>query len=454
MKNKTSAIKPLYLFLLFFILLPEKGCHSIPVSALALRDCFICDILQKDSYFRFDRVLIPYVQRDLFGAPMEKQSIAIARKYLRFSCATLLKSDKAEKWKPSDPEEERRVFFDVIKRLYSTRMFNFLVLPETRQFPGSSEDIEDEILLSLVKFLFLLSGDQPLSTFFPHRFHESLLNMCISMYEGTEHDIRFLKDVGIELYDLIELVQGNPSAEYVASFILEVLLMIRKVHDHDIAPDKAEPIAGTYDPSKGTAYYFTDHGQQLRRQPDYGFKSEGKTTDTKNELDDDCTKIYPGISFGGFGSCQFIFCPKHYHCYGFHLIYGSEGRKDPFSALYKYKPSPPEEFFYDFACNLSEYCLNREPAFFCCTRFWHDLFHGINHVCGEGFKSDRVTGLQGLNTEVCEQFNSFLQCVKYTGSHLTQVHFMLFAQFMIFLWNRDKTERFERRQAVMFAAIL
>ena len=27
--------------------------------------------------------------------------------------------------------------------------------------------------------------------------------------------------------------------------------------------------------------------------------------------------------------------------YGFHIISGSEGRKDPFSSLYKYKPHAP-----------------------------------------------------------------------------------------------------------------
>ena len=82
---------------------------------------------------------------------------------------------------------------------------------------------------------------------------------------------------------------------------------------------------------------------------------------------------------------------------------------------------PPKHIFYDFACQLSEYCLNREPEFFRNTQFWHDLFHSIGHLCGFNFKSGRVVGLEGINSEICEQVNSFLQCIKYTSSHVNYV---------------------------------
>ena len=86
---------------------------------------------------------------------------------------------------------------------------------------------------------------------------------------------------------------------------------------------------------------------------------------------------------------------------------------------------------------------NREPQYFLHTRFWHDLFHGITHKCGKCFKSSRVCGMVGINSEICEQFNSYLQCIKYTGSHLSQSHFMFFVQFFIYLWNQEKTAKFE-----------
>ena len=49
----------------------------------------------------------------------------------------------------------------------------------------------------------------------------------------------------------------------------------------------------------------------------------------------------------------------------------------------------------------------------------------------------------GINLEICEQFNSYLQCVKYTGSHLSQSHFMFFVQFFIYQWNCETTAKFQ-----------
>ena len=137
-------------------------------------------------------------------------------------------------------------------------------------------------------------------------------------------------------------------------------------------------------------------------------------------------------------------CPVHGHCYGFHIIPGSEGRKDPFSALFKYKEEPPQHLFYDFACSFSEYALNREPDYFKKCRTWHDLFHSFNHVCGEIFKSSRIPNLTA-NTEICEQFNSYLQRLKWTCTHLGQERFCFILQYAIFKWNVKQTERIEKR---------
>ena len=42
---------------------------------------------------------------------------------------------------------------------------------------------------------------------------------------------------------------------------------------------------------------------------------------------------------------------------------------------------PPEVVIYDNACNLHQYCLNRDPNFFCNTRFYVDGLHWDGHVC-------------------------------------------------------------------------
>ena len=54
------------------------------------------------------------------------------------------------------------------------------------------------------------------------------------------------------------------------------------------------------------------------------------------------------------------FCPKHGHCYGFHIGNGSGGQKDAAYSLYTHLPEAPEILLYDFTCGLEEYCLKRE----------------------------------------------------------------------------------------------
>ena len=155
-----------------------------------------------------------------------------------------------------------------------------------------------------------------------------------------------------------------------------------------------------------------------------------------SEVDQACRKMFPRMSRSGFGYLFLWFCPVHGHSYGFHLISGGESRKDPFCSLFKYCQTMPEHMYYDFACQLSEYCLNREPELFKSTRFWHDLFHFMGHLCGINFKSGRILGQEGVNTEICEQVNSFLQCIQYTGPHLSQDHFTFFLQFFLYLMNK------------------
>ena len=107
-------------------------------------------------------------------------------------------------------------------------------------------------------------------------------------------------------------------------------------------------------------------------------------------VDEICKKKFPRISYGRFGYMFLWFCPIHGHSYEFHLIHRGEGRKDPFSFLYKFLPEAPEEVFYAFACQFNEYCLNQQPKYFQNTRFWHDIFHGIPHKCGKAFNSIQV----------------------------------------------------------------
>ena len=48
-----------------------------------------------------------------------------------------------------------------------------------------------------------------------------------------------------------------------------------------------------------------------------------------------------------------------------------------------------------------------------------------------------------------EQFNSYLQCISYTSSHLLQSHYMFFVQFFIYLWNSEKTTEYRNSRYQM-----
>lgn len=143
-----------------------------------------------------------------------------------------------------------------------------------------------------------------------------------------------------------------------------------------------------------------------------------------------------------------FFCPTHGHCYGFHIVNGAEGRRDPMHAMYSYLPEAPKIVFYDFACQLEEYCLNRESGFFAETVFFHDTFHGYGHKCPPCYRSSSMAAKK-FNESICEQFNAFLQNLKGSAKHMNQTNFTFFTQFMIDIWNERKREAFEEKKAMV-----
>ena len=79
---------------------------------------------------------------------------------------------------------------------------------------------------------------------------------------------------------------------------------------------------------------------------------------------------FPIVSKKGITYLFRWFCPTHGHCYGYHIIPGSEGHNDAANTLYNYLHKAPENVFYDFACSLDEYTKNRENESFENTRFF------------------------------------------------------------------------------------
>ena len=302
-----------------------------------------------------------------------------------------------------------------------------------------TNEYSSPVQLSLAAVLKLLLSDAPVSSVLPYRYLnevESVLNAISSANDDVRSAL--LAKVSVYAPEISTLLRVASSFEVIVEiyqFIQYLTQFVVNVHISDNRNCEPEHVPSlTYNPEFGTAYYFTESGNAVRTLPHYNIGDDSASST--------CSKTYPQVSYGGFAHTLLWFCPIHGHCYGFHVIQGSEGRKDPFSSMFKYMPEAPEEVFYDFACSLSEYCLNREPHFFRDTRFWHDVFHGFSHKCSKSFCSSRIRSLRHVNSEICEQFNAYIQCIKYTASHLSQSHFTFFLQFFIHLWNYSKTEAF------------
>ena len=261
----------------------------------------------------------------------------------------------------------------------------------------------------------------------------------------------------VELSDLLRhhnsqisdlLLKTLSLGESTLLLLKSLCLFIIKIHDDDIDPEPSCPIEGSYNPPKhGVAYYFTSHGCKLREVRSFPIdKESSKNFDDVPDVS--CMKKFPQVSKKGTSYLFLWFCPLHGHCYGYHLIPGSEGRKDAAKSLYSYMENPPEVVFYDFACSLSEYAKNRESGYFQNTRFYHDYFHGYTHKCTSAFRQDTLAGFKPVNSSICEQFNSFLQCIKTSAKLMNQTHFTFYLQFMIDQWNEKKRHTFLMKERV------
>ena len=388
----------------------------------------------------------PIYDRDVFGSieqyKLVKQGISRARDYLYFLICRALHEDDEHfqfgEFEVNDSDQENLI--GALDTFGYEGIKQFMVKFIENALP-------QQVKVQAARTLKLVTKrDYAVSNLLPFGYHPQLKE-CLDAVEtsspGFERKIQGIRNCAQEVADLLLDATATDTVLEVVNFIRALLQFVEDVHSQDRETADPVPIPGTYNPPSGIAYYFTEHGQKLREMPHYKVSDSGRGGTDEAYRAPPCTKKYPQVSSGGWGYMFLFFCPIHGHCYGFHLVDGAEGRKDPFSALYKYKPHAPKDIFYDFACQFNEYCLNREPAFFKWMRVWHDLFHGCNHICVPCFKSSRVQGLS-YNTEICEQFNSYLQSIKFTGSHLSQTNFMLFSQFMVFVWNREKTRKFKK----------
>ena len=296
----------------------------------------------------------------------------------------------------------------------------------------------------------ILSSNHSLSSVLPFRYLQDFQLTLTALRLNPNLNNAEINKVAVfspEIKDVLLNAKGTPVMNDAIAFFEHLIERVEAIFHDCKEPDAINPKHDSYNPSKfGRAYYFTPHGQQIRDIPVYTMGSSGNYDDEPARADERCNKKYPEVGRRGTTYLFLWFDPQHYgHCYGYHMIPGSEGRKDPACSAYAFMESAPLEMFYDFSCQLEEYCLNREPGFWKRTRFFHDTFHGFCHSCAIVYTSSRLRILRKANTEICEQTNAFLQHIKYSVRGMSLNRFNHFMQFILHIWSQKKCENFRRR---------
>ena len=319
---------------------------------------------------------------------------------------------------------------------------------------------------AIASFLSLLIKDSSITNIVPTRHMDStkqMLNSINNLKANESADdivnifVQNAKLFSPELGDLLlistKLSSNSKPKEYLITFLVYLVKRIDDIREQNIVPSISSEIKKYNPPRDAKAYYFSESGHQIRNVR--RFEIDQRQGTSKQNFDDNpnliCNKSFPTVSKKGMTYLFLWFCPAHGHCYGFHVIPGSEGRKDAASSLYSFLEKAPDVVFYDFACSLDEYTKNRENGYFNNTTFFHDIFHGYTHKCSNVFKSNRLLGFNGINTSICEQFNSFIQCIKASSKLMTQEHFMFYLQFFIHQWNMQRKKSFLKKLSIVIA---
>lgn len=259
---------------------------------------------------------------------------------------------------------------------------------------------------------------------------------------------KFIYKLNYFCIEFANLMEEGPSTACVELLKCCANLVISS-HSNDVPPDHPRPIPNTYNPPKyGRAYYFTEHGCQIREMRKFSIDKDKKNENFDDTPDKECNKSFLEVAKRGTSFVFLWFCPRHGHCYGFHIIPASEGRKDPAASLYTHCKEAPKDVMYDFACSLSEYSHNGESGYFSKTRFFHDVFHGYTHKCSKAFRANRLLGFGSVNSSICEQFNSFIQNIKTSARLMSQSHFCFYLQFFIHIGNKKKRLSFKKHTII------
>ena len=113
-------------------------------------------------------------------------------------------------------------------------------------------------------------------------------------------DLQELKTYCVELAQLIIFGITHKCQQFVRDFCQCLVDEIKRVHENNRPSPAVNPVPNSYNPSSGTAYYFTPSGAQLCQLPTYevctDYKEKNSNFDDISEVDQTCRKMFPRVS--------------------------------------------------------------------------------------------------------------------------------------------------------------
>ena len=223
---------------------------------------------QYKIFYRYDRVFLPYpvkgnnITFDEYNKQCQK--VRCARIHLKYLCDKTL-------------QKEHGTNLDVAEE--QTALDNLLLDIQTRQHPALGNFLfafiyrteDPSVTQCMAKLLSLLIGDAAISSVVPFRYHQHLLQTCFKVrnHQDFRDHLNEMKEYGVELSDLLRTSNFHGFSTKCVEFLEYLIDQTVLVHSHDQILQQAQPINNSYNPETGTAYYFTSHGCQVRKQPVY-----------------------------------------------------------------------------------------------------------------------------------------------------------------------------------------
>ena len=293
--------------------------------------------------------------------------------------------------------------------------------------------------LAAAQLLYELGSHAPLRSFVPHHLLHSLSDFIKAetiTNETLEEFILFCNRESFLVSTFLRAFHNDNRIQCEAAVFLDYICRaIKRLHVNDKGPVACNLIKGSYNPAKnGRAYYFEEYGRQAREAKK--FRKRLKEINIVNPPSDNCcSSNHPSLSLW--------FCPLHGHCWGFHFSKGEdEGLKDPFDSLHTHLKHAPDIILHDLACELEEYCLDREAGFFRATKFYHNVFHEGSLKCSDVYDSRRMLGTRVYDSSIFEEFDSFMETIKSVSNNISRLQLTFLVQFLFKFWNDERRTLF------------